>query len=373
MPLRILKHLRGGTGQAGQSRMYDTGMRAGVRRLNKTKIEAHLALRKAKLLLTLGGLLCLGMARLCEGQRGDGPMGPEPAGGENFTLDVGGAHLQLEVTGATPDLPVSALVEHFREAAQAVSSYYGRFPVPTARIRIMIAPDRAGILQGTTWGDVGGFPAVTRFRIGQHTTALQLKEDWMATHELVHMALPSLGDDQHWLEEGLSTYVEPIARAQLGQLTLEDTWDGMLDGMPKGEPGNGDQGLDRTHTWGRTYWGGALFCMVAEVEIRKRTGNVHGLQDALRGIVASGGAINHEWPIEKTLAAGDAATGTTVLEDMYKSWSTAPVTVDLPSLWKQLGVSHSGNKVVFDDAAPLAEMRKSMTTPRNQAAHRDKK
>jgi hypothetical protein len=38
------------------------------------------------------------------------------------------------------------------------------------------------------------------------------------THELVHMAIASLADEHHWLEEGLATYVEPIARAQDGQL-----------------------------------------------------------------------------------------------------------------------------------------------------------
>ena len=28
------------------------------------------------------------------------------------------------------------------------------------------------------------------------------------------MAFPSLPDDQHWMEEGLATYVEPIARVE---------------------------------------------------------------------------------------------------------------------------------------------------------------
>ena len=27
------------------------------------------------------------------------------------------------------------------------------------------------LLQGTTWGDMRGFPGFTRLRIGQHTTA----------------------------------------------------------------------------------------------------------------------------------------------------------------------------------------------------------
>ena len=58
-------------------------------------------------------------------------------------------------------------------------------------------------------------------RIGQHTTQADLDDDWMMTHELVHMAFPSLPDDQHWMEEGLSTYVEPVARVQTGELKAE--------------------------------------------------------------------------------------------------------------------------------------------------------
>jgi hypothetical protein len=55
------------------------------------------------------------------------------------------------------------------------------------------------------------------------------------THELVHMALTSLPDENHWLEEALATYVEPLARAQDGQLSASD-WKEMLDGMQKREP-----------------------------------------------------------------------------------------------------------------------------------------
>jgi hypothetical protein len=67
------------------------------------------------------------------------------------------------------------------------------------------------------------------------------------------MALPSLPDESHWLEEGIASYVEPIARDQANQLPVEQVWAGMVRGMPQGEPRPGDKGLERTHTWGRTY------------------------------------------------------------------------------------------------------------------------
>jgi hypothetical protein len=38
-----------------------------------------------------------------------------------------------------------------------------------------------------------------------------------------------------------------------------------------------------------------------------------------------------------------------------------PYPVDLTALWKKLGVSVVGKRLVFDDTAPLAGVRRAMT------------
>jgi hypothetical protein len=285
---------------------------------------------------------------------------------ESTVIDCGGARLNLVFDGRMPALPTVVYQHYIQKAAEAVSLYYGHFPVPSARIVLQFSPGRDGILQGTTWGDVDGVPAITRLRVGQRTSAKELERDWIATHELVHMALPSLPDDQHWLEEGIASYVEPVARVQAGQLTAERMWRDMVGGMPNGEPESGDKGLNRTHTWGRTYWGGALFCLVADVEIRRETGNTRGLQDALRAIVNAGGTIDKEWPIGRILEIGDRATGTSVLRDTYRRWSENPVNVDLIKLWTELGINADGDRITFKDQASLAPIRKAITAVPNQ-------
>ena len=135
----------------------------------------------------------------------------------------------------------------------------------------------------------------------------------------------------------------------------------MVRDMPKGDPQPGDQGLDNTHTWGRTYWGGAQFCLLADVAIREQTHNKKGLQDALRAIVAAGGTIDQNWPIEKAFAAGDAGTGTHVLEDQYKRMASTPVTIDLEALWKKLGIVRTETGIRFDSTAPEAAIREAIT------------
>jgi len=282
----------------------------------------------------------------------------------SHSVEAGGATIQVDFAEGTLDIGEDAVLQRIKDAAHAVVVYYGLFPV--ARVRLLVVPvaDRHGVFQGTTWGNMRGFPGFTRIRIGQNTTQKELSDDWMLTHELTHMAFPNLADEHHWMEEGLATYIEPVARVQAGQLNAKTIWSDMMDGMPKGEPGEGDRGLDNTHTWGRTYWGGALFCLVADVEIRKQTKNRKGLQDALRAVVAAGGGIDQDWPIEKAFAIGDQATGTHVLTEMYSKWSGAPVNVDLAALWKELGIRRGSTGVEFDAKAPLATVREGITAAR---------
>ncbi len=308
----------------------------------------------------LGGtVLCLatGLAQVCAAQPGRNvPIA------DSKQLAVGGATIQIDFAQGAVDLPQAAVLGHIRAAADAVTTYYGRFPVAKARILVIPAAGRHGDLHGTTWGDMGGWPGFTRIGIGEHMTAAELADDWTMTHELVHMAFPSLPDDNHWMEEGQATYIEPVARVMTGELKAHDVWRDMVRDMPKGEPqGADDQGLDHTHTWARTYWGGALFCLVADVEIRRQTGNRKGLQDALSAVVAAGGTIDHDWDLPRALEIGDKATGTQVLSRMYAEWKDKPVQVDLAKLWTELGVGASGDGVEFDDKAPSAGIRKAIT------------
>jgi hypothetical protein len=283
--------------------------------------------------------------------------------GVRQVLSIGGAAIEVDLAPGNMDVQPSQILSWIERAASAVTIYYGRFPVQRVRVRVVLDSSQEDSIHGTTWGNVGEFQGVTRMRLGRHVTERDLADDWTMTHEFVHMALSSLPDNQRWMEEGLATYVEPIARAQAGQLPVRQVWAGTILGMPQGQPKRGDLGLDQTRSWGRTYWGGAMFCLVADVEIRRKTENRKGLQDALRAIVASGGTIDKEWPLLNVLEIGDRATGTTVLVDMYNQWKDKPTTVDLENLWLELGIRRSGTDgVELVPQAPLSTIRDAITT-----------
>jgi hypothetical protein len=271
-------------------------------------------------------------------------------------LDLGGASLEVYISSDNFVPCDSALLDWVRRSARAVMAYFGRFPVERARLYITVT-ERGRVSHGVTYGEDGAHITIS---VGRNATIDDLYRDWELTHEMVHLGFPSVNRSHHWIEEGIATYVEPIARAAIGVLTAEEVWGEMRRDIPQGMPQAGDQGLDRTHTWGRTYWGGALFCLSADVEIRRRTGNAKGLQDALQAINHAGGTIEAEWPLERALRIGDEATQGRTLTELYRKMASQPFAVDLDKLWEQLGVGENGGRTILDDRAPLAGTRKAI-------------
>ena len=275
------------------------------------------------------------------------------------TLEAGGATIEVFLDADRFRLPPSALLGWVREAARAVIAYYGKFPVARARVYVAAEYGR-GVPGATSNGDDGVW---TRIGVGRDATAADLDDDWTLTHEMVHYGFPSVNRRHHWIEEGMATYVEPVARVQVGNLSSARIWGDMMRDMHQGLPEDGDAGLDNTHTWGRTYWGGALFCLMADIQIRRRTANAKGLQDALRAINRAGGNIEEDWPLQRALEIGDRATGGQILHDLYRQMAEKPVVIDLPGLWKRLGVGMRDGRVVFDPRAPLAGVREAIMRP----------
>lgn len=293
----------------------------------------------------------------------------------SYAVEVGGAKLAIAIAPGKLAVTDDELVSWTAARARAVASYFGRFPLPYALV--MFVPSRGGwVGGGRTLAGGGG---TVLMRIGQRASMAAFADDWVLVHELIHLAFPSVPRSSAWAEEGLATYVEPFVRARAGFIDTERAWSGLVRGLPNGLPAAGDQGLDHTPTWGRTYWGGALFFLLADVEIRKRSDQRLGLEDALRGILAEGGNNAVRWDLDRVFAAGDRATGLPVLRDLHEKMGAEPSPVDLDALFGTLGLvtaspttpgATAGGRrrvitVHFDDAAPLAGIRRAITLGRN--------
>ena len=252
-----------------------------------------------------------------------------------------------------------ALLKWIARCATAVTTYYGGMSI--GRPKVLVVPvSGKGVRNGKAFPYRGG---AIRVLIGSHSTTHDLNRDWIMVHEMLHLTFPSVGETHSWAHEGLAVYVESIARVQAGHLPAQQIWRDFLASMPKGLPGYGDRGLDHTPTWGRIYWGGALFWLLADIDYRKRTKNTKGLQHALRAINAAGGRFANSWSIRRTFSVGDKAVGVPVLMELYEDMRAKPISTDLAQLWRDLGVQRRGRSVVFDNKAPLAHIRRAITAP----------
>lgn len=275
------------------------------------------------------------------------------------SFEVGGGTLDVNLDSDLSEATQEQLMTWVHNAANSVVAYYGRFPLEHTYLQIR-SFDGRGIHNGHTFGVHNG--GLIRVSAGTQTPPGEFKDDWMLTHEMVHLTFPSVPEEHHWIEEGIAVYVEPFARLRAGNASKEQVWGEMARDMHQGLPEEGDEGLDHTHTWGRTYWGGALFCLIADIEIRQRTHNQKGLEDALRAIMNAGGVITEDWELDHVFEVGDKAVGVPVLEELYAKMKDRPISVDLDKLWTELGVSHQGGVATFNDRAPLASVRESINS-----------
>jgi hypothetical protein len=272
-------------------------------------------------------------------------------------IEAPGGAIELAIGPGDPALPRQAIARWVSESAGAVAAYWGTFPMPGALVLFTVG-EGARIGGGRTLSGGGGTVAM---QVGARAGVARYQADWVLVHELAHLGFPSVPRQHLWAQEGIASYVEPFARVRAGLLTEEEAWRSLIEGLPNGQPGHGDRGLDHTPTWGRTYWGGALYWFLCDLEIRQKTGGKLGLEHALRGIVAAGGNNAARWPLRKALALGDQAVGVSVLLPRYEAMKDEPHPVDVDELAAQLGVTVRRGEVIFDDTAPLAAVRRAIT------------
>lgn len=272
------------------------------------------------------------------------------------TLNVPGGRLELQLDDELPAAVHADAAAWVERSALAVARWLGRFPVQQTEV-LLQAVDGTGVQGGTTFAEPAPY---VRIRLGRHTRAAHLANDGVLVHEFLHLAVPRLAAAHQWLNEGLATYGEGLVRVHAGQLDAPRWWGQLVRGLPQGQPAAGDAGLDHTPTWGRTYWGGAGFCLQADLALRQRQVAV-GLRQAWRGVVAAGGNHAVAWPVAKLLKALDDAVGTHVWADLYAQHRDQAVPIDLPALWQALGIAPAGDappRLALN--GPQATLRRAM-------------
>jgi hypothetical protein len=245
------------------------------------------------------------------------------------------------------------LVDWVRRTAEAETNYWQGFTARQMLLVLVPVPQRRGIGYGRTVP--GGGPTVM-IEVGADMDQRRLFDDWVLVHELIHTGMAFIRGRSTWFMEGAATYVEPIIRARAGWKTEEEVWREWVTNMPQGVAafarGLGDAS-------GReNYWGGAIFMLLADAEIRRSTDGAKGLEDCLGGVLWSGLDGSQRATLDAYAAICDRATGTPALRRLIDRYVVSARPVDLGTVWRDLGIAMAGGRVVLDDSAPDARWRK---------------
>lgn len=273
---------------------------------------------------------------------------------------IGGGEARLELITLDADIAVdSATVRRWvRETARAVSDFYGGFPVQRAMLALAPVPGRRGVLRGKVLPESN--PGIALL-IGERSRVENLYADWILTHELFHLGFPSFAHEGKWLDEGIATYFEPLIRARQGWLSERDVWAEFFTHMHKGLSVLERDGLQRPRGVRGMYWAGATVCLLADIQVHQASDGEKSLQQGVRALLRAGGDATRVWRLAEAVATIDRELGGPVLANLGARYAKPGSSVPLERVFRELGVIWTGSDIRFDDTAPLAPIRRSIT------------
>ena len=275
------------------------------------------------------------------------------------------ATLRISLLG---ELDASAdFVDWVTATANNVRLAYGRFPNPSPSIVVIPVGDRS-------WGDAP-VPFGRVIRDGGETIELFVNErrpigefydDWTATHEFSHLMLPYVRSRHRWVSEGFASYYQNVLLARAERYTEQRAWQRLYEGFERGRGSNPAQSPNETAAnRGRggnmkVYWSGAAMALMADVELRARSGGRESLDTALAQLADCCLPSDRRWSGPELFAALDAFVSEPVFMPLYERYADRGGFPDYQATFARLGIEIDRGRVRFVDDAELATLREAI-------------
>jgi predicted metalloprotease with PDZ domain len=194
-----------------------------------------------------------------------------------------------------------------------------------------------------------------------------LPGEWVAVHELAHLALPPMPDEDAWFFEGVVSYYQEVLRARAGFFDERTAWRNLHEGFGRGMRRRSERTLAQDsadmhaqHAYHRVYWAGAALALRWDVALRRQTGGRASLDAAVRALRARPDSGTRLWTAKEACAAMEAAVGTPFCA---ASAERALASSEFPAVddaLEALGVRREGDGVRLVDDAPDANVRRAI-------------
>lgn len=281
------------------------------------------------------------------------------------------ATLNIEVRQPVDEQKAAEIVEWIEATANDVALVYGRFPNPKAKIIVIPTTENS-------WGSGAAviFGRVTRRRgetvelfVNPDRPIDEYYADWTATHEFSHLMLPLLNQRYRWISEGFASYYQNVLMARAGHYTQEVAWRRLRDGFERGRESRPNLSLNEAAASGirlarmKVYWSGAAIALLADIELRQRSGGTESLDTVLGQLQACCLPSRTQWSGQRLFRKLDSFLETPVFMPLYRKYANTEGFPDFAPALSRLGVDITGSSVILRDNRPLTRVRDEILAP----------
>tara|TARA_R110002096_G_scaffold364311_2_gene557415 strand:+ start:24614 stop:25537 length:924 start_codon:yes stop_codon:yes gene_type:complete len=281
---------------------------------------------------------------------------------------IEGATLNIEIRQPIPDEKTDDIVEWVRATALTVNQTYGRFPYPAPRIVVIPSSSRfrssnkAVSFGRVTRGDGG----TVELYVNAERPIEEFYEDWTATHEFSHLMLPLLHTRHRWISEGFASYYQNVLMSRAGRYTPADAWQKLGEGFDRGQQSrpeltpNEAAAADARSARMKIYWSGAAIALLADIELRRRSGNQQSLDSVLGELQACCLPARRSWSGTRLFRKLDSFVDAPVFMPLYRQYANRKGFPDMRPVLADLGVEIVNGKPVLLDDMPLSSIRRAI-------------
>lgn len=294
---------------------------------------------------------------------------PAVFGGFDYReLEVPGATLRVALLRGADDMDNDSIVRWINATATDVSLAYGRFPNPSPQVVVIpVGSGRSNRRSAVPFGRVirdGG--ESVELQVDQTQSLEALLGDWTATHEFSHLMLPYVDRKHRWISEGFAQYYQNVLLTRSGAYDDLYAWQKIYDGYERGRRSRPELSPNEATAGGvrsalmKVYWSGAAIALLADVQLRERSGGEESLDDILDKFQACCLPSDRVWSGPELFAQFDELASSPVFTPLFLRYADTVGFPDTSDVFERLGLAVSDGKIHIRADAELQAIRESI-------------
>ena len=283
-------------------------------------------------------------------------------------LEIPGATLRVTLLRGTDSMDNESIVRWINATAMDVSLAYGRFPNPSPQVVVIpVGGGRKNSRSAVPFGRVirdGG--ETVELQVDQTQSLEALLGDWTATHEFSHLMLPYVDRKHRWISEGFAQYYQNVLLTRSGAYDDLYAWQKIYDGYERGRRSRPELSPNEATSGGvrsglmKIYWSGAAIALLADVQLRERSGGQESLDDVLDKFQACCLPSDRVWSGPELFARFDELASSPVFTPLYRRHANTAGFPDTSGVFERLGLAVADDKIHIRANAELQTIRESI-------------